>query len=279
VGDGEGGREGHDLRVGDAVGAETLDIMSAAPRYNRWQFDVIAPWIGKRVLEVGSGVGNMSEYIVAQQRELVVLTDIDESYRQRLRERFADFPLVPEGEIPGTGRSSARRIRSGDLTRKADSVVVDSLTLPDDEAPTRFKDRRLDTVVALNVVEHIEDDIGALRTVAGLLAPGGRAVILVPALQAIFGSLDEELGHFRRYSRASLAAAFSAAGLGLERMFWYNRVGVFGWWLNARVRRVKRIPIAQLRAFDRLVPTLRYERFLPLPFGQSLVAIGTPNAN
>jgi SAM-dependent methyltransferase len=156
---------------------------------------------------------------------------------------------------------------------------VDSLILPDDKAPTRFKNHQLDTVIALNVVEHIEDDVGALRTIAGLLAPAGRAVILVPALQAIFGSLDDELGHFRRYSRASLAAAFSAAGLRLERMFWYNRVGVFGWWLNARVRRVKRIPIDQLRAFDRMVPILRYERFFPLPFGQSLVAIGTPNAN
>ncbi len=270
---------GHDLRVGDIAGAETLEIMSAAPRYNRWQYDVIAPWIGKRVMEVGSGVGNMSEHLVAQQRELVVLTDIDEWYRQRLRERFADLPLVPDGDVPDTGRSSARLIRSGDLPRRADEVVVDSLTLPDDEAPTRFKDCRLDTVVALNVVEHIEDDVGALRTIAGLLAPGGRAVILVPALQTIFGSLDEELGHFRRYSRASLTAAFNTAGLRLERMFWYNRLGVFGWWLNARVRRVKRIPIDQLRVFDRLVPTLRYERFFPLPFGQSLVAIGTPNVN
>ncbi len=242
---------GYHLQAGDIAGAETLEIMSAAPRYNRWQYDVIAPWIGKRVLEVGSGVGNMSEHIVAPNRELVVLTDIDEWYRQRLRERFAGHP----------------------------EVVVDSLTLPDDKAPARFKDRQLDTVVALNVVEHIEDDVATLGTMARLLAPGGRAVILVPALQALFGSLDEELGHFRRYSRASLAAAFGAAGLRLQRMFWYNRVGVFGWWLNARVRRVKRIPLDQLRAFDRLVPTLRYERFLPLPFGQSLVAIGTPDAS
>ena len=274
-----GDEGGHDLRVGDVAGAETLEIMSAAPRYNRWQYDVIAPWVGKRVLEVGSGAGNMSEYIVTQQRDLVVLTDIDEWYLQRLRERFSRYPLARDGETRDSGRSTAPRVRRGDLPRKADQIVVDSLILPDDEAPTRFKNHQLDTVIALNVVEHIEDDVGALRTIAGLLAPGGRAVILVPALQAIFGSLDDELGHFRRYSRASLAAAYSAAGLRMERMFWYNRVGMFGWWLNARVRRVKRIPIDQLRAFDRMVPILRYERFFPLPFGQSLVAIGTPNAN
>lgn len=241
---------GYDLRAGDIAGAETLDIMSAAPRYNRWQYDVIAPWIGKRVLEVGSGIGNMSEHI-APGRELVVLTDMDEWYRHQLRDRFAD-----DGQ-----------------------VVVDQLTLPDPGAPARFREHRLDTVVALNVVEHIEDDVATLKTMSEFLVPGGRVVILVPALQLIFGTLDTELGHFRRYSRATLAAAFEAAGIRLERMFWYNRVGVFGWWLNGRIRRVSRIPLDQLKTFDRLVPFLRWERLVPLPFGQSLVAIGTPHAN
>jgi SAM-dependent methyltransferase len=242
---------GFDRAAGDAAGAETLEIMSAAPKYNRWMYDAIAPWLGRRVLEIGSGIGNMSAHILAGERERVVLTDIDPWYLDRLREQFQD-------------RSE---------------VDVQELTLPDPTAESRYADEQLDTVVALNVVEHIEDDVGTLRTMAGLLTPGGRAVILVPALQSIFGSLDEELGHFRRYSRASLSAAFERAGLRLEHMTWYNRVGVLGWWLNARVRRVKRIPLDQLRAFDRMVPALRYERFFPLPFGQSLIAIGTPNAS
>ncbi len=241
---------GYDLRPGDVAGAETLEIMSAAPRYNRWQYDVIAPWLGRRVLEVGSGIGNMSEHVVAAGRDLVVLTDMDEWYRSRLRERFAAHP----------------------------EVRVDSLTLPDPAAPARLRELRLDTVVALNVVEHIADDAGTLRTMRDLVVPGGRVVILVPALQAIYGTLDEDLGHCRRYSRAALAAAFRAGGLRLETMFWYNRVGVFGWWLNGRVRKVRRIPLDQLRAFDRLVPLLRLERFVPLPFGQSLIAVGTPDA-
>jgi SAM-dependent methyltransferase len=241
---------GLDLRAGDQAGAETLEIMAAAPRYNRWQYDLIAPWIGRRVLEVGSGIGNMSEHILTGGRERVILTDIDDWYCQRLRERFAGRP----------------------------EVVVEALTLPDPGAPVRFRAQRLDTVIALNVVEHIEDDAGTLRTMGGLVGPGGRVIILVPALQAIFGSLDEELGHFRRYSRASLGSAFRAGGLRVEQMFWFNRVGVAGWWLNACLRRVKRIPLDQLKAFDRLVPLLRFERLLPLPFGQSLIAIGTPDA-
>jgi SAM-dependent methyltransferase len=150
------------------------------------------------------------------------------------------------------------------------------LTLPDEGAAARFAGDRLDTVVALNVVEHIEDDVGALRTIGSLLPNGGNVVILVPALQAIYGELDRELGHFRRYGRASLAAAFRQAGLTVSALFWFNRVGVAGWWFNGRVRGVKRISVEQLKQFDALVPILRLERFLPLPFGQSLVAVGSP---
>jgi SAM-dependent methyltransferase len=235
-----------EVMPGDAAGAETLEIMSAAPRYNAWQFEQIAPYVGQRVLEVGSGIGNMSAHIVAAGRDVVVLTDTDAWYQDQLRTRFADRP----------------------------EVQVGSLTLPDPTATGRFRPLALDTVIALNVVEHIEDDVGTLRSMAELLAPAGRVVVLVPALPSIFGSLDEELGHYRRYTRASLAAAFQAAGLALEQMFWFNRVGTLGWWFNACVRRTRLIPLAQLRSFDSLVPVLRAERFLPLPFGQSLIAIG-----
>ena len=153
-------------------------------------------------------------------------------------------------------------------------VQVEALALPDPAAPGRFASQRLDTIVALNVVEHIEDHLGALRTMHEMLVPGGRVIILVPALPSIYGTLDTELQHFRRYTRATLAAVIADAGFRLEHLSWFNRVGVFGWWLNARVRKVPRIPLAQLRMFDAIVPLLTAERFVPLPFGQSLVAVG-----
>lgn len=219
--------------------------MAAAPRYNAWQYSRIAPWVGRRVLEVGSGIGNMSAHIAATPREFLILTDMDEFYRERLRQRFA-----------GQG------------------VQVEALALPDPAAPGRFVSQRLDTIVALNVVEHIEDHLGALRTMHEMLVPGGRVIILVPALPSIYGTLDTELQHFRRYTRATLAAVIADAGFRLEHLSWFNRVGVFGWWLNARVRKVPRIPLAHLRMFDAVVPLLTAERFVPLPFGQSLVAVG-----
>jgi SAM-dependent methyltransferase len=234
------------MRPADPAGAETLEIMQAAPRYNRWQYDRVAPFLGRRVCEVGSGIGNMSALFLDGAPELLVLTDTDPYYREALQQRFA-------------GRQD---------------VVVEELTLPNYTAGVRFHEFRLDTVIALNVIEHIVGDVEALRCIRDMLQPRGRAVILVPGLEGLFGSLDCALGHHRRYTKHSIAERMRQAGFRVERVFYFNLVGTFGWWLNARIRRVPRIPLAQLRNFDRLVPMLRIEDLIRLPFGQSVIAVG-----
>jgi SAM-dependent methyltransferase len=234
------------VRPGDQAGAETLQIMQAAPRYNRWQFSRVAPYLGRRICEVGAGIGNMSGLLLDSGPELLVLTDTDPYYRESLRHRFS---------------SSSK-------------VVVDHLTLPDESAGERFQHYALDTIVALNVVEHVAEDVEALRCMASMLQPGGRAIILVPALPALFGSLDQELGHHRRYTRRTLRDRMEQAGFRVERTFYFNLLGTIGWWVNARLRKVPRIPSQQLRYFDALVPALRYEDHVSLPVGQSVIAIG-----
>jgi len=230
----------------DPAGAETLEIMQAAPRYNRWQYRRIAPYLGRRVCEIGSGIGNISSLILESAPDLLVLTDTDAYYRTALHQQFGACP----------------------------NVVVEELTLPDPSAGQRFARFDLDTVVALNVIEHIEDDVGALRSIASMLRGTGRAVILVPALPALFGSLDLALGHHRRYTRTSLTVQMQKAGFRVQQTFYFSLTGIVGWWLNARIRRVPRIPLGQLRNFDRLVPLLRTEDLVPLPFGQSVIAVG-----
>ncbi|MFN2325333.1 MAG: class I SAM-dependent methyltransferase [Gemmatimonadales bacterium] len=231
----------------DVAGADTLEIMSAAPRYAAWQVEVLRPWLGRRILEIGSGIGNISSEIRALNPETLVLTDTDPWYLNRLKKTYASDPAVQFAQV----------------------------TLPDPTAHDRLADLELDTVVAMNVLEHIEDDLGSLRTMAEMVVLGGRVVLLVPALPALYGTLDTELQHFRRYTRSSLRHLMEAAGLRDIQLKWYNRAGVPGWWFNARVRKSPRVPIGQLRLFDALVPLLRYEKYLPLPFGQSLIAVGT----
>lgn len=226
----------------DLVGAGTLERMAAAPRYNRWMFDRLRPWIGKRVLEIGAGIGNLSAFFA--NRERVVLTDTEPYYLDCLHKRFR-------------GRAQVR---------------VAELRLPGIE-PSIVAER-LDTVVCLNVLEHIEDDRGSLDAMRRLLEPGGRLVLLVPALPRIYGTLDESLGHYRRYRPRELSHKLAQAGFRLRRMEYFNLAGIPGWWFTGRVLRRRMIPSGALRWYDALVPLFRLERLLPWRVGQSLVAIG-----
>src|SRR2546423_1456953 len=226
----------------DQVGAATLERMAAAPRYNRWMFDRLRPWVGRRVLEIGAGIGNMSAFFA--DRERVVLTDTEAYYPGGLSQRFADRPHVSVAELR--------------LPTVSPALAAE----------------RLDTVVCLNVLEHIEDDRASLRAMHDLLQPGGRLVLLVPSLRALYGTLDEALGHFRRYVPDELRTKLQAAGFRVRHLEYFNLAGVPGWWLTGRVLHRRLIPTGALRWYEALVPLFRLERLLPWRIGQSLIAIG-----
>ena len=124
--------------------------MAAAPRYNIWQYRRIAKFVGRRVCEIGSGIGNMSALLTHDRPDLLLLTDTDPYYRDILQQRFLGHP----------------------------GLRVEPLTLPDSSVASRFGVLGLDTVIALNVIEHIEEDVAAMRSMREMLVPGGRAIIL-----------------------------------------------------------------------------------------------------
>ena len=228
--------------IGDPAGAATLERLAEAPRFNRWMFDRVRPWVGDRVLEIGSGIGNLSQFLV--DRASVVLTDTAPEYLERLRGRF--------GQMPG--------------------VEVMRLYLPHIEEPVA--QRRFDTIVCLNVLEHVADDDLSLAAMSRLLDRRGRLILLVPALPGLYGSLDRALGHVRRYTPRELRTKFDRAGLRMRHLEYFNLAGLPGWWLAGRVLRRAIIPAGSLRLFDALVPLFTLERFLPWRLGQSLIAIG-----
>lgn len=228
--------------AGDEVGAATLDRLAEAPRYNRWMFERLRPWLGSRVLEIGAGIGNLSAFLVDRPR--VVLSDTDPYYLGQLKQRFAGMP----------------------------HVAVAELRLP--AVPDELVRERFDTVICLNVLEHVRDDMLSLAAVYRLLQPGGRLVLLVPALPALYGTLDRALGHFRRYTSAELRHLFTAASYRVRHLEYFNLAGVPGWWLTGRVLKRTLIPVGPLRLYDALVPLFRLERLLPWRIGQSLIVVG-----
>ena len=225
----------------EQAGYRTLLRMQKVSRYNRWMWQQLEGYVGRRVLEVGAGVGNMTRFLIG--REHVVATDLDPKYLRILHHLFDEYPHVTVGPF--------------DLNGGAPPGGVE----------------KLDTVVCLNVLEHIDDDGRALRAFYDLLEPGGRLVLLVPALAVLYGSLDRALDHFRRYERADLLDKLAGAGFTVEKSWFFNVLGVFGWYLNSRVLRRTTFPPLQLALYDRLVPLFRLESKFRLPLGMSLIAI------
>jgi SAM-dependent methyltransferase len=225
------------------LGRETLHLVEAhLGRYNRWMFEQLAPAITGRVLEIGSGTGTMSAFLQGAPR--LALTDVEPDSLRDLAARF--------GSQPG--------------------VTVDAWDL-NEEAPERLRGEAFDTVVCLNVLEHIEDDEAALRRMHERLAPGGRLVLLVPAHPLLFNGFDRGVRHFRRYEKRGLAAQLGQAGFRLERAWYFNMLGALGWFVNGNVLGKTLLPAGQLRLIDALVPVLKAEQWLPRPFGLSVIAI------
>lgn len=225
-------------------GPEILDRLAGTRRFNAWMADTIAPFVGRRVLEIGSGIGNLTRRL-APGRDLYVASDIDGEHLARLAARLSHRPNVRTARV--------------DLTRGEDFEPLRGL---------------VDTVVCLNVVEHVEDDRLALLHLHGVLAPGGRAIVLVPEGQGIYGELDVVLGHCRRYAERELREKMEQAGFEVERIFGFNRVTRPGWWWNGRVLKRRTFSRVQLWIFDRLVWLWkRVDGWLPWP-GVSLIAVG-----
>jgi glycosyltransferase involved in cell wall biosynthesis len=231
-----------DLGREDA-GFTTLRRVEVLHRYNRFMWDLIEPFVGRNILEVGSGTGLLTRYLAA--RGHLLATDLDAEYVDLLRRTFADNPHVEVHQL--------------DLG----ALAVNGLPRRD-----------FDTVICSNVLEHVEDDQGALRAMNDLLAPGGRVVLVIPAIKALYGEIDRAIHHYRRYSSEEIETKLRAAGLEVEHLSHFNMLGVPGWWLNARVLKRTTVPGIQARINDRLVPLRRLERRFGPPLGISLIAVG-----
>jgi len=205
------------------TGHEVLDALSVAPKFNRWMADTIAPFAGRKLLEIGSGVGNLTRQLCPR-RELYFATDLNPDYVEQLGRMLTNRPTV--------------HVRTLDASKPGDFAGLE---------------QKVDTVVCLNVLEHIEDHVGALLAIRTALEPGGRLILLVPNDPRAYGTLDEALGHFRRYTPATLTSVLNETGYDLENMLHFNRVSMPGWRVTGQVMKSRTLSPMGLRAFDKLV--------------------------
>jgi SAM-dependent methyltransferase len=152
-------------------------------------------------------------------------------------------------------------------TYAADPRVVVARFDLDHAPPEEIAARRFDAIVAVNVIEHIRDDVALVNRLAALLKPGGKLLVYVPACPFAYGALDVALGHFRRYTPATLSALVQTAGLVPDPPRYINFFGLLGWWWNGSALRKRHISPSQVAMFERLVPLVRIEDRLRLPIG------------
>jgi glycosyltransferase involved in cell wall biosynthesis len=229
------------IYTADERGSTILDRLNQAPRFTRWMADAVSPYVGHRVLEIGAGTGNMAMHLMP--RSVYWATDVNPQYLGYLETLRATRPYMHVGYING------------------------------EEADSFPGEQSFDTVVCLNVIEHVADDVGSLQNIRRALEVGGRAIILVPYGPWLFGSLDEVLGHRRRYTQKQLGGVAQQAGFRVEQMLKFNRPGAVAWWLNGRILRRKKLGLGQIRMLNFMTPVFRLlDPWLPLP-PLSLIAI------
>jgi SAM-dependent methyltransferase len=222
---------------------ETLNQLANLDQYNFWLYEQIASGVGQHILEVGAGTGNITQFLCVGGRE-VVATDVVPSYRRELETAFANWPNVRVGQF--------------DLNKAA---------------PADYVAEGFDTVVCLNVLEHIKDDLFALEQMNEVLAPGGRLLLLVPAHQFLYGEFDRAVGHFRRYSKRALKERLQSAGFRVQKLKFFSLLAMLPWYINGRLLKRDYLPPNQADLANQLVPLLRLEKLLGPPCGISLVAI------
>ncbi len=223
----------------DAELSTVLESLQGAERYADWILALAEPHLGPRVLEIGAGHGEMTQRLVRTHE--VTATDLSPRCVDELRGRFAGDPRV--------------------RVELADAGSIDH-------------EDQFDAAILVNVLEHIEDDVQALRDISERLRPGGRIVIFVPAFEGLYSEFDRRVGHRRRYRRSQLVETVDRAGLGVVDARYVNSLGAIAWWTFAR--QLGQVPTQSwsVRLFDRVVPALRRVEAEHQPrFGQSLFCV------
>lgn len=214
------------MSVHDDTGYRTLEVISKAQKFNQWMYDTIRPFCHGNVLEIGSGIGNISRFFI-QDGYSITLSDTDEFYLDQLKKKF-------------------------------NGINITSIDLVHENFATEYNHlfQNFDTLIFLNVLEHIGDDELAIGNCRQFLKPGGSLVILVPAYSFLFSKIDKELRHYRRYTAKKLSSLVLKKEFIVKKVFYFNALGILSW-MYGKIFRLGAIPSKNMKLFDQLVPAAK----------------------
>lgn len=225
------------------VGKKTLEVLEGANDYNTWIGESLSQFLSSPVLEVGAGIGNITKFFLS--KKSLSVTDIDTHLVGFLKEKFTQLPT--------------------------DSIF----TLNIEKTPSKKLQGKFASIVAINVLEHIKDDSLALKNLRDMLRPKGKLVLLVPAKKFAYTKLDKSLGHFRRYEKEELQGKMLNAGFKIERLYFFNFLGLFTWIVRDKISRTHtHLSPTHISLFDNIVKVLKViEKYIPIPIGISLIVV------
>jgi SAM-dependent methyltransferase len=229
----------------DIEGLETLEAISEAEKLNDWMYQTIRPFCKGKILEIGSGIGNISEFFIKNFHD-ITLSDLRENYRDILKQKFFES-----------------------------NIIELNLVAPDFKNKYQDQIGQYDTVFALNVIEHIKDDMLSIENCYSLLKPGGNIIILVPAYQTLYNRFDEELEHYRRYNKKLINKILVDNNFKILHSQYFNFVGIIGWYFSGKIQKNKTIPKNQISVYNKLVPLFKIiDSLIMNRIGLSVISVG-----
>ena len=236
----------------DPVGLHTLEVIAKADRFNRWMFDQFKDQLKGEILEIGSGIGNISQLVI-ERGHSITLSDYNREYCDLLKTKFNQNKNVKE---------------------------ILNIDLVDTEFHNKYftYKEKFDTIFLLNVIEHIKDDLLAVNNCRYMLKKEGRLVLLAPAYSWLYSSFDKQLGHHKRYSLRSLEDLLVKNDLHILSGSHFNFTGIAGWFLFGKLLNKKMLGSSEMSAFNKIVPLAKIiDKLLLKKIGLSVIVKGVKN--
>ncbi|HJS56116.1 MAG TPA: methyltransferase [Chitinophagaceae bacterium] len=236
----------------DPVGLHTLEVIAKAESFNKWMYQQFKQNLKGEILEIGSGIGNISQLVI-EEGYSVTLSDYNEEYCDSLRRMFSQKKNVRE-------------------------IIRIDLLDPDFESKYAGYKEKFDSVFLLNVIEHIEDDLLAVKNCNHLLKHDGHLILLAPAYSWLYSSFDKQLGHYRRYSLTALKELLKKGKFSILSGSYFNFTGIGGWLLFGKILNQKMLSSGEMTAFNKIVPLAKLvDTLVWKKSGLSIIVTGIKN--